>query len=198
MAAMAGTKRICGFAGAVKAIEKKDGKKHADMFKDACTSKTRGNIRPEDLHLAGPMVAAIRHAENGDPDYEYGAGGKRGYNNQVGSAAKTVQLMIDRWRAGTPPPDWGPYANWPVDPHPGGVAGPGDMEEFIEWAGKIYCEPGNDTDIPCHCDHVDPKCDCNPAYPGCECERETTHGVNTHWPGNVWDFFKKIYYCEPV
>ena len=84
-------------AKATAAILKKDGKAHAAQFTDAI----RVNIRPEMRDELAPIVAAIRHAENGRAGREYGvlhpkALGKS-YRTQAGWAAATVQKQFDRW-----------------------------------------------------------------------------------------------------
>jgi hypothetical protein len=84
-------------AKATAAILKKDGKAHAAQFTDAI----RVNIRPELRDELAPIVAAIRHAENGRAGREYGvlhpkALGKS-YRTQAGWAAATVQKQYDRW-----------------------------------------------------------------------------------------------------
>ena len=50
------------------AIKKKDGAAHAAHFADAI----RVNVRPEMRAELAPIVAAIRHAENGRAGREYG------------------------------------------------------------------------------------------------------------------------------
>jgi hypothetical protein len=50
------------------AIKRKDGAAHAAQFEDA----VRVNIRPELRAKLAPIVAAIRHAENGRAGREYG------------------------------------------------------------------------------------------------------------------------------
>ena len=104
------------------AIKRKDGAAHAAQFEDA----VRVNIRPELRANLAPIVAAIRHAENGRAGREYGvlhpkALGKS-YRTQAGWCAATVQKTYDRWtKAGRP----------------------GD---FIAYLGKRYCPVGADND----------------------------------------------------
>lgn len=79
------------------AIKKKDGAAHAAHFEDAI----RVNIRLEMRAELAPIVAAIRHAENGRAGREYGvlhprALGKS-YRTQAGWCAATVQKHYDRW-----------------------------------------------------------------------------------------------------
>ena len=73
------------------AIKAKDGTAAAASFEDA----VRVNIRPEMRAELAPIVAAIRHAENGRAGREYGvlhpkALGKS-YRTQAGWCAATVQ-----------------------------------------------------------------------------------------------------------
>ena len=166
---MKGTKKSCGHEGARTAIKDKDGKENLAEFDDAVDV----NLRPGDVHLLGPMLAAVRYAENGKPGLEYGilTEGVDTYREQAGWSAKTIQNGVDRWRNGVPPPDWEPYKSNPTDPHPGGVSSPDDMEEFIDWFANIYAplDAENDPD-----------------------------GLNKHWAGNVYYYWKKFYYCEPT
>lgn len=79
------------------AIKRKDGAAHAASFEDAI----RVNVRPEMRAELAPIVAAIRHAENGRAGREYGilhpkALGKS-YRTQAGWCAATVQKHYDRW-----------------------------------------------------------------------------------------------------
>ena len=80
-----------------EAIKRKDGAAAAASFEDA----VRVNIRPEMRAELAPIVAAIRHAENGRAGREYGvlhpkALGKS-YRTQAGWCAATVQKHYDRW-----------------------------------------------------------------------------------------------------
>ena len=102
------------------AIQAKDGAKCAAMFDDAI----KVNIRPECVRELAPIVAAIRYQENGKT-YQYGVIHKRcpkGYRNQAGWCAATVQKNWDRW-------------------HKAGAKG-----EFITYLGGIYCPIGCDRD----------------------------------------------------
>lgn len=107
---------------ASRAIEAKDGKAAAAKFEDAIRVNIRAELRAE----LAPIVAAIRHAENGRAGREYGilhpkALGKD-YRTQAGWCAATVQKTYDRWtRAGKP----------------------GD---FVTYLGKRYCPVGADND----------------------------------------------------
>jgi hypothetical protein len=79
------------------AIKRKDGAAAAAHFEDA----VRVNIRPDMRAELAPIVAAIRHAENGRAGREYGilhpkALGKS-YRTQAGWCAATVQKHYDRW-----------------------------------------------------------------------------------------------------
>ncbi len=111
-----------------QAIERKDGAAAAAKFEDAI----RVNIRPGLRRELAPIVAAIRHAENGAAGREYGVLGpgvrrdmkRKGdtYRPQAGWCAATVQKTYDRWvKAGKP----------------------GD---FIPFLGKRYCPVGADND----------------------------------------------------
>ena len=84
-------------AKATAAILKKDGKANATQFTDAI----RVNIRPELRDELAPIVAAIRHAENGRAGREYGILHKKAvgksYRVQAGWCAATVQKNWDRW-----------------------------------------------------------------------------------------------------
>ena len=110
------------------AIRAKDGEAAAAKFEDAIRANVRADLRAE----LAPIVAAIRHAENGKAGLEYGvlgAGVKRDmkrkgdtYRPQAGWCAATVQKTYDRWvKAGKP----------------------GD---FITFLGKRYCPVGADND----------------------------------------------------
>ena len=78
------------------AIEEKDGKARAAEYQDAIEV----NIRPECRAELAPIVAAIRHAENGGKGREYGILHPRvkpTYRSQAGWCASTVQKNYDRW-----------------------------------------------------------------------------------------------------
>jgi hypothetical protein len=111
-----------------QAIERKDGAAGAAKFEDAI----RTNIRPALRAELAPIVAAIRHAENGAAGREYGvlgAGVRRDmerkgdtYRPQAGWCAATVQKTYDRWvKAGA-------------------------KGEFIAFLGKRYCPVGAKND----------------------------------------------------
>ena len=111
-----------------EAIKSKDGAVAAAKFEDAVRVNIRKDLRP----TLAPIVAAIRHAENGSAGREYGvlgAGVRRDmkrkgdtYRPQAGWCAATVQKTWDRWvKAGKP----------------------GD---FITFLGKRYCPVGADND----------------------------------------------------
>lgn len=117
-----------GASSASSSIRAKDGAAAAAKFDDA----VRVNIRPELRDQLAPIVAAIRHAENGAAGREYGvlgAGVRRDmkrkgdtYRPQAGWCAATVQKTYDRWtKAGSP----------------------GD---FITFLGKRYCPVGAEND----------------------------------------------------
>lgn len=104
------------------AIKKKDGAAHAAHFADAI----RVNVRPEMRAELAPIVAAIRHAENGRAGREYGvlhprALGKS-YRTQAGWCAATVQKHYDRW------------------------AKAGRRGDFLESLARRYCPVGAGND----------------------------------------------------
>ena len=104
------------------AIKAKDGAAHAAQFEDAI----RVNIRPELRAELAPIVAAIRHAENGRAGREYGilhpkALGKS-YRTQAGWCAATVQKHHDRWTKA------------------------GRKGDFLESLARRYCPVGADND----------------------------------------------------
>lgn len=110
------------------AIRAKDGAAAAAKFEDAIRVNVRADLRAE----LAPIVAAIRHAENGKAGREYGVLGdgvrrdmkRKGdtYRPQAGWCAATVQKNYDRWmKAGRP----------------------GDFTTFL---GKRYCPVGADND----------------------------------------------------
>tara|TARA_R110000751_G_scaffold56832_8_gene120960 strand:- start:2887 stop:3330 length:444 start_codon:yes stop_codon:yes gene_type:complete len=106
---------------AYEAIEAKDGAICADAFQDAIEV----NIRPECRDMLAPVVAAIRHAENGGKGREYGilhARVKPTYRSQAGWCAATVQKHYDRWVRG------------------------GSKGDFIVSLGARYCPVGADND----------------------------------------------------
>lgn len=117
-----------GASSASSAIRAKDGAAAAAKFDDA----VRVNIRPELRDQLAPIVAAIRHAENGAAGREYGvlgAGVRRDmkrkgdtYRPQAGWCAATVQKTYDRWKK---------------------AGSPGD---FITFLGKRYCPVGAEND----------------------------------------------------
>jgi hypothetical protein len=117
-----------GASSASSAIRAKDGAAAAAKFDDA----VRVNIRPELRDQLAPIVAAIRHAENGAAGREYGvlgAGVRRDmkrkgdtYRPQAGWCAATVQKTFDRWKK---------------------AGSPGD---FITFLGKRYCPVGAEND----------------------------------------------------
>ena len=113
---------------AAAAILKKDGPAAAREFRDAIEV----NIRPALQEDLAPIVAAIRHSENGAAGKEYGVLGpgvrrdmeRRGatYRPQAGWCAATVQKTFDRWvEAGKP-------------------------GTFIEYLGNRYCPVGAEND----------------------------------------------------
>jgi len=173
MNGMQGNKKLCGHEGARTAIGKKDGKAHLAEFDDAVDK----NIRGEEVIILGPVLAAVRYAENGgdDPHLEYGVRhpGANTYRDQAGWSAATIQKGVDRWRAGSDDPsypNWEPYKSNPTPPHPGGMENPDDVEGFLEWFGNIYAPLDADND---------------------------PDGLNKNWAGNVHYLFEKFYYCEP-
>ena len=109
-------------AKATAAILKKDGKAHATQFTDAI----RVNIRPGLRDELAPIVAAIRHAENGRAGREYGILHKKAlgksYRTQAGWCAATVQKNYDRWVKA------------------------GRKGDFITFLGNRYCPIGADND----------------------------------------------------
>jgi len=103
-------------------IKPKDGAAPAAQFEDA----VRVNIRPELRAKLAPIVAAIRHAENGRAGREYGvlhpkALGKS-YRTQAGWCAATVQKHYDRWVKA------------------------GKKGDFLESLARRYCPVGADND----------------------------------------------------
>jgi len=172
---------MCG-EKASKHIHDRDGDANGDLFDEACEDYftdngfESGNPRrprfpgyPASLYFPS-MLAAVRDAENGPKDYEYGAGvGEDGYRNQVRSAAGTIEAIYQRYLNGWPPPDppstnegyLDPrYAEPPHEP----IEFRQDMEDFIRACANIYAPP-----------HA--------------------HDLNKNWPKNVWQGFKDIYYC---
>lgn len=112
--------------GARDAILKKDGKAHAAQYDDALVVNIRKDLRAK----LGPIVAAIRHQENGRAGREYGvlhprALGKS-YRTQAGWCAATVQKHWDRYLKA------------------GGKSS--DTKAFIVSLGKRYCPVGADND----------------------------------------------------
>ena len=106
---------------AYDAIEAKDGAICADDYKDAIEV----NIRVECREMLAPIVASIRHAENGGKGREYGILHPRvkpTYRSQAGWCASTVQKHYDRWVAS------------------------GSKGEFIVSLGARYCPIGADND----------------------------------------------------
>jgi len=102
------------------AIVFKDGTIAGEQFADA----VKVNIRPELRTELSRYVAAIRYAENGKT-YQYGIIHKRcpkGYRNQAGWCAATVQKNYDRWIKA------------------------GSKGEFVVFLGKRYCPVGVDND----------------------------------------------------
>jgi len=110
------------------AIRDKDGAAAAAKFEDAIQVNVREDLRAQ----LAPIVAAIRHAENGSAGREYGVLGdgvkrdmkRKGdtYRPQAGWCAATVQKTYDRWvKAGKP----------------------GD---FITFLGRRYCPVGAEND----------------------------------------------------
>ena len=110
------------FADGYSAIKRKDGAAAAASFEDA----VRVNIRPEMRAQLAPIVAAIRHAENGRAGREYGilhpkALGKS-YRTQAGWCAATVQKHYDRWTKA------------------------GSRGDFLESLARRYCPVGAGND----------------------------------------------------
>ena len=110
------------FADGYSAIKAKDGTAAAAHFQDA----VRVNIRPELRAELAPIVAAIRHAENGRAGREYGilhpkALGKS-YRTQAGWCAATVQKHYDRWTKA------------------------GSRGDFLESLARRYCPVGAGND----------------------------------------------------
>lgn len=113
---------------ASRAIKAKDGKAAAAKFEDAIRVNIRAELRAE----LAPIVAAIRHAENGRAGREYGILGagvqrdmkRRGetYRTQAGWCAATVQKTYDRWTKA------------------------GKLGDFVTFLGKRYCPVGADND----------------------------------------------------
>jgi len=106
---------------AYDAILAKDGKACADAFQDAIEV----NIRPECRDMLAPVVASIRHAENGGKGREYGILHPRvkpTYRSQAGWCSATVQKNYDRWVKA------------------------GRKGDFISFLGARYCPVGADND----------------------------------------------------
>lgn len=104
------------------AIKRKDGTAASASFEDAI----RVNIRPDMRAELAPIVAAIRHAENGRAGREYGilhpkALGKS-YRTQAGWCAATVQKHYDRWTKA------------------------GSRGDFLESLARRYCPVGAGND----------------------------------------------------
>lgn len=94
----------------VAAIQKKDGPRAAEAFVDA----VKVNIRPEHYDLLVPILAAVRHAENGRAGREYGVlhpkALDKSYRTQAGWSAATIQKQFDRYcKAGGDPKDVAAY-----------------------------------------------------------------------------------------
>ena len=80
----------------IQAISNKDGVVAAAEFADAIEV----NVRPECRDFLAPVVAAVRHAEDGSRGREYGVLHPRAevsYRSQAGWCAATVQKNYDRW-----------------------------------------------------------------------------------------------------
>ena len=106
---------------AYDAIVSKDGVVCANQFQDAIEV----NIRSECRAMLAPIVASIRHAENGGKGREYGILHPRvkpTYRSQAGWCASTVQKHYDRWVKG------------------------GRVGSFIASLGARYCPIGADND----------------------------------------------------
>lgn len=105
-------------AGAEAAIEAKDGRARMLDFRDA----VEVNIRPECRAELVPILAAIRHAENGPAGREYGILHPRvgpTYRSQAGWAAASCQKAWDRWQRA------------------------GAKGCFVDFMGARYCPPGD-------------------------------------------------------
>ena len=110
-----------GLQAAHAAIVAKDGVPCAASFDDA----VKVNIRPEMRDRLAPIVAAIRHAENGGKGKEYGIlhpKVKPTYRSQAGWCAATVQKNYDRWTKA------------------------GKKGDFITFLGNRYCPVGAKND----------------------------------------------------
>ena len=104
-----------------QAIVAKDGTQCVAMFDDA----VRVNIRPEMRRELAPIVAAIRHAENGGKGREYGILHPRvkpTYRSQAGWCATAVQKNYDRWTKA------------------------GKRGAFVVFLGRRYCPVGAEND----------------------------------------------------
>ena len=101
-------------------IERKDGAKRAEEFREAI----RENIRPELQEILAPIVAAIRYAENGGAGKEFGILNSKAdtYRKQAGWCAATVQKNWDRWVES------------------------GRKVDFITFLGNRYCPVGAEND----------------------------------------------------
>ena len=114
---------VCSVAHAQSprhAIVYKDGTIAGEQFADA----VKVNIRPELRKELSRYVAAIRYAENGKR-YQYGIIHKRcpkGYRNQAGWCAATVQKNYDRWVKA------------------------GSKGAFVVFLGNVYCPIGAKND----------------------------------------------------
>ena len=162
-----------------EAIEKHDtppkgnNPKAGEEFTDAIDD----NVKAADREKLAPVVAAIRHAENGrngpppagNPHEEYGVLHDKcdrcpghapdDYRGQAGWCAATVQKNFDR------------YKNKGGDPD--------DMKAYLKFLGARYCPVDADNDRPCE---LDP---CPSGIP-------QPHGINAHWLGNVSKYYKRI------
>ena len=167
-----------------EAIEKHDtppkgnNPKAGEEFTDAIDD----NVKAADREKLAPVVAAIRHAENGSngpppagrPHEEYGilhdktthpncsrcpGHAPDTYRGQAGWCAATVQKNYDR------------YKNAGGDPN--------DMKAYLKFLGARYCPVDADNDRPCE---LDP---CPSGIP-------QPHGINAHWLGNVSKYHKRI------
>ena len=125
--------KACAIDASYKAILAKDGKACANAYLDAINDTD--NIRPDMREELAPIVAAIRHAENGPSKplhKEYGILHERAYGSyrsQAGWCAATVQKTYDRWIK-----------------HDKKIDGKGEEVDFITYLGDRYAPTDAEND----------------------------------------------------